>query len=65
MPSWLLLILAILGLSLVVPLFVLAITAGKWRDALRAWWQYARVMLVLALPGALAWCAYLIWPPRP
>lgn len=65
MPSWLLLIVSLLGLSSVVPLFVLGITAGNWRAALSAWWQYAKVIGVLALPAFVAWLGFLIWPPRP
>lgn len=65
MPSWLLLIVSALGLSAMVPLFVLAITAGNWRAALKAWLQYGKVMAVLALPGALVGLGYLMWPPRP
>ena len=64
MPSWLLLILCLLGLSLVVPLYVWAIT-GKLREAAKAWGQYGAVMLALAALGILAAISYLIWPPRP
>jgi len=65
MPSWLLLPLVLLGFSAVVPLFVLAMSGGKWREAIKAWGQYGKVMAALALPGALAALAYLIWPPHP
>lgn len=65
MPPWLLLILTIIGLSLVVPLYVLGMTAGNWRRALSAWWQYGKVMAVLTLPGVLAWCSVTVWTPQP
>ncbi len=65
MPPWLLLSVTIFGLSTVVPLYVLGMTAGNWRSALKAWWQYVKIMVALALPGFLAWLTYLIWPPRP
>lgn len=64
MPPWLLLPLAMLGLSLTVPLFVLGLTAGNWRAALKAWKQYGLVMLALAVPGIIAGVWVLIWPPR-
>jgi hypothetical protein len=65
MPPWLLLIVSLLGLSSVVPLFVLAITGGNWRAAVSAWWQYGKVMAALALPGFVIWLGYLMWPPLP
>ena len=65
MPSWLLLSLSLLGLSTVVPLYVLGLTAGNWRAAAAAWWQYGKVMATLALPGMLAWLSLMLWPPRP
>lgn len=65
MPSWLLLSLSLLGLSAVVPLYVLGLTAGNWRAAGMAWWQYGKVMTALALPGLLMALSMLMWPPRP
>lgn len=63
MPSWLLLPVTLLCLSAVVPLYVLGITAGNWRAALKAWKQYLMVIGALALPGLLMWLSYLMWPP--
>jgi hypothetical protein len=57
--------LAIACLSLVVPLFVLGLTAGNWRAALKAWGQYALVFLALAAFGIVAGIWMLIWPPHP
>lgn len=65
MPSWLLLILSLLGLSSVVPLFVLGMSGGNWRAALKAWAQYGMAIGVLALPGIIIGLGLLIWPPRP
>lgn len=65
MPSWLLLSLVLLGMSSVVPLFVLGMSGGNWRAALKAWKQYGMVIGALALPGIVAWLGFLIWPPHP
>lgn len=42
-----------IGLTLVVPLWVLGHTAGDWRAALKAWRWYVVFMLVLSSPAAL------------
>ena len=65
MPPWLLLPFALFCCTLVVPLFVLGASAGNWRAALRAWLQYATVLMTLASPGVVVWLGYLMWPPRP
>ena len=52
MPRWLLLIMAILGCSLVVPLFVLGLTSNL-RAALVAWRKFLLVLCVLAAPGLI------------
>ena len=65
MPSWLLLSLSLLGMSAVVPLYVLGLTAGNWRAAGRAWGQFGMVIGALALPGLLVWCSFMVWPPQP
>ena len=51
MPGWLILVCTLVGLSLVVPLFVLGNTAGNWRAALRAWKQYGLLMACLMAPA--------------
>lgn len=53
MPRWAILPLFIFGCTCVVPLFVLGLTGGNWRRAFQAWWQYVRVLLVLAAPALL------------
>lgn len=60
MPRWLLLIVSVIGLTLVVPLFVLGQTAGNWRAALRAWWQFVRVLLWMAAPAFILWVVFTI-----
>ena len=65
MPSWLLLTLCIAACTLVVPLYVVMASGGKWRQALKAWRAHLYVLGALAVPGILAALAYLIWPPRP
>ena len=55
MPRWLLFIVTIAGFTAVVPLWVLALSAGDWRRALVAWWFFVRMLAALALPGTLAW----------
>ncbi len=60
MPRWLLLIVALLGLTLVVPLWVLGHTAGNWRAALAAWWQFVRVLLWMATPAFILWVVFLV-----
>ena len=60
MPHWAILPLFIFGCTCVVPLFVLGLTHGNWRRALSAWWQYVRLLLVLAAPAVvLGSCALL------
>ncbi len=53
MPRWLLLIVSLFVLTLVVPVWVLLMTAGNWRTALSAWRFFAVKLLLLALPAAL------------
>ena len=53
MPTWATLPLLIFGCTAVVPLFVLGATGGNWRRALQAWWQYVRLLLLLAAPAIL------------
>jgi hypothetical protein len=55
-----LLVFSIFCLTLVVPLWVIGHTAGNWRAALRAWWQAARVLLILAAPAFVIWLATLV-----
>jgi hypothetical protein len=54
------LVAAIFGLTLVVPLWVLGHTAGNWRAALSAWWQFVRVLLWLAVPAFILWLVSLV-----
>lgn len=54
MPSWLLLLLFVIGCTLVVPVFVWGNTAN-WRVALRSWRFFALMLLVLAIPGIVTW----------
>lgn len=55
MPRWLLFIVSVLVCTAVVPLWVLALSAGDWRRALEAWWFFARMLAWMALPGVLVW----------
>ena len=65
MPSWLLLIVSILGCTAVPAVMVFAASRGDWRRAFTAWWQFSAVLLALAAPGILVGLGLMIWPPRP
>jgi len=54
-----LLVFCIFCLTLVVPLWMLGHTAGNWRAALRAWWQFTRILMILAAPAFIIWIATL------
>ena len=55
MPSWLKLALFALGCTLVVPLWVLGMSGGNWRQALQAWRFFALLLAGLAVPGMVVW----------
>lgn len=55
-----LLVFSLFCMTLVVPLWVLGHTAGNWRAALHAWWQFVRVLLALAAPAFIIWLVSLV-----
>lgn len=65
MPPWLQFTFTLLGFMLVVPLWVLGASGGKWREALRALKQYLLFVGALALPAVVVGLGLLIWPPVP
>lgn len=65
MPPWLQFVLTLLGFALVVPLWVLGASGGKWREALRAMKQYLGLIAMMAAPAALMASCMFIWPPVP
>lgn len=65
MPPWLLFTLFVLGCTLIAPLFVLGMTSGNWREALRVWRTFCIWLGALALPGALLWLWLQAFPFRP
>jgi len=65
MPPWLQFTFTLLGFMLVVPLWVLGASGGKWREALRALRQYLLFVGALALPAVVVGLGLLIWPPVP
>jgi hypothetical protein len=62
MPPWILASLFAAGCTLVVPLWVLGMTAGDWRRAFEAWWFFTRMLAIMALPTVLIGGWFILLP---